>query len=509
VTDRASELESALAERVASVAPYLIPSELTGPPLPEQDTGGLLERLVAVVSADPDPAPMWALLAAACAAYPTRDDMDRVRRRLQLADPELLTLAFLDAAHPLAVKGALAARAEVVPGAVLVDVDFTAKHDLNTGIQRVCRSLLPIWTDQHEVVPVAWSVGDTTLRRLATAEEDRVLRWGSTPAESPPASATRATTFVIPWRGAVVLIEAPGGEVADRLACLGDRSGNDLLCVVHDAIPVISSDLVLPEVASSFVRYLSAVKFATRVAAVSESAAEEYSGYVQSLPVQGLVGPEVITVPLGGEPVANGGYSAVTLSPPMVLVVGAHDPRKNHLTVLHSAETLWREGLSFTLQFVGAGGWGEAFPNRVDELRRAGRPVMVRRGVSEGELTEAYASAAFTVFPSLHEGYGLPVVESLALGTPVITSEFGSMGEIAAHGGALTVDPRDANQLTNVMRRLITEPDALADLRGQISQRATRHWQHYADELWERLVAPALSRRGAPLGQSSTAGKTA
>jgi glycosyltransferase involved in cell wall biosynthesis len=502
VTERASELEAALADRVAAVAPYILPSGLDEAARPS-NTGSLLQHLVAAVAADPDPAGLWALLAAVCAAYPTRDDMDRVRRRLELAAPELLLLAFLEAAHPLAVQGDLAAGAEVVPGAVLVDVDFTAKHDLNTGIQRVCRSVLPIWTEQHDVIPVAWNVGDAALRRLAREEQARVLQWGSTPDDAVPGdSVLGAPRFLVPWRGAVVMIETPGGEVADRLACLGDRSGNELLCVVHDAIPVVSSDLVLPQVASSFVRYLTAVKFATRVAAVSESAAEEFGGYVQSLPVQGLVGPEVITVPLGGEPLATDGVSASTLSAPMVLVVGAHDPRKNHLTVLHSAETLWREGRSFSLQFIGAGGWGEAFPARVRELRRAGRPVIVRRGVTEDELDQAYAAAAFSVFPSLHEGYGLPVVESLAHGTPVVTSAFGSMQEIAAQGGALTVDPRDADQLTEVMRRLLTDADALADLRGQISQRTPRRWQEYADELWERLVTPTRSTRSFPLDRA-------
>ncbi len=247
---------------------------------------------------------------------------------------------------------------------------------------------------------------------------------------------------------------------------------------------------MLPQVASSFVRYLTAVKFATRVAAVSASAAEEFGGYVQSLPVQGVVGPEVIAVPLG-EVAATA--PDVPSSPPTVLVVGAHDPRKNHLTVLHSAEVLWREGLDFSLQFIGAGGWGEAFPDRVDELRRAGRPVTVRQAVTEEELDAAYGSAAFTVFPSLHEGYGLPVVESLSRGTPVVTSDFGSTDEIASRGGAVTVDPRDAGALAAAMRRLLTDPDALAALRAQIATRPRRDWQDYADELWERLVCPELS----------------
>lgn len=480
-------LEEALADRLSAVAPYLLPAhEGVG-----RDPGELLERLVARVAADRDPAAMWALLAAVCAAYPTRDDLDRVRRRLELAGPGRRAVAFLEAAHPLAAQGDLSARAEVVSGAVLVDVDFTAKHDLNTGIQRVCRSLVPIWVTEHDVLPVAWNLEGSALRRLVPSEEDRVLRWGAVPTGAGPARVGELPrAFVIPWDAAVVMIETPGGEIADRLAGLGDRSGSRLLCVAHDAIPVVSSDLVLPQVASSFVRYLTAVKFATRVAAVSESAAEEFGGYVQSLPVQGVVGPEVIAVPLG-----EGAATAPDLpsSPPMVLVVGAHDPRKNHLTVLHSAEVLWREGLDFSLQFIGAGGWGDAFPDRIHQLRRAGRPVTVRRAVSEAELEAAYASAAFTVFPSLHEGYGLPVVESLSRGTPVVTSDFGSTREVAAGGGAVTVDPRDAVELADAMRRLLTDPDALAALRAEIRERPRRSWRDYADELWERLVAPELS----------------
>jgi glycosyltransferase involved in cell wall biosynthesis len=161
--------------------------------------------------------------------------------------------------------------------------------------------------------------------------------------------------------------------------------------------------------------------------------------------------------------------------------------------VLHSAENLWREGLEFSLQFIGAGGWGEAFPDRVDELRRAGRPVTVRTAVTEDELEEAYATAAFTVFPSLHEGYGLPVVESLSRGTPVITTGYGSTGEIASRGGAVTVDPRDAGELADAMRRLLRDPDALAALCAEIPERPLRDWKNYADELWERLVVPGRS----------------
>jgi hypothetical protein len=67
------------------------------------------------------------------------------------------------------------------------------------------------------------------------------------------------------------------------------------------------------------------------------------------------------------------------------------------------------------------------------------------------------------------------------------------MREIAESGGVVTVDPRDADALADVMRRLLTDPDALAVLRAEIAARPSRDWRDYADELWERLVRPERS----------------
>ena len=72
--------------------------------------------------------------------------------------------------------------------------------------------------------------------------------------------------------------------------------------------------------------------------------------------------------------------------------------------------------------------------------------------VGDDDLWNAYERAAFMIFPSLHEGYGLPIAEALAHGTPVITSDFGSTAEIARDGGCLLVDPRDDEQIVDAMR---------------------------------------------------------
>jgi glycosyltransferase involved in cell wall biosynthesis len=295
----------------------------------------------------------------------------------------------------------------------------------------------------------------------------------------------------VPWRSVVVIVEVPPAGVLDQLAALGRCSGNRLVAVTHDAIPATSADLVVPEETSKVVRYLAAVKFASRIAGVSASAAAEVAGFVRSLASQGIRGPVVgeVALPAGERRRVD---APPPVGAPSVVVVGSHEPRKNHLAVLHAAELLWREGFDFTLTFIGGSGWGEEFPRRVAELQGVGRPIRVRLAVSDEELSRAYASASFTVFPSLHEGFGLPVAESLSYGTPVITTGYGSTAEIGGAGGCVLVDPRDDAALTGAMRRLLGEPEVLRGLRAQIAQRPVRGWSDYADELWEFLVVPEL-----------------
>jgi glycosyltransferase involved in cell wall biosynthesis len=174
-----------------------------------------------------------------------------------------------------------------------------------------------------------------------------------------------------------------------------------------------------------------------------------------------------------------------------VLVVGAHAPRKNHVAVLEAAERLWRKGHRFQLVFMGGSKWRAEgyFDAYVDRLQHDGRPVRVERRVSESVLWDAYRRARFTVFPSLIEGFGLPVAESLAAGTPVVTSNYGSMAEIAAGGGALTVDPRDVDDLEGQMRRLLEDDELVDRLGAEARGRDMGSWSDYSNAVWSFFFA--------------------
>jgi glycosyltransferase involved in cell wall biosynthesis len=94
----------------------------------------------------------------------------------------------------------------------------------------------------------------------------------------------------------------------------------------------------------------------------------------------------------------------------------------------------------------------------------------------------------------LIEGYGLPVAESLASGTPVITSDYGSMAELAAGGGAVTIDPRDVGDIEEQMRRLLEDDGLLERLRREACERDLGSWDAYARDAWEFFTAETTGR---------------
>ena len=493
-------VETGLAQRLRAVAHLLSDGRLPPVGAPAAvDAGNLLDLLVQGLLPDPDPSRIWLLCTAISGAFPTAEEVMEGVRLLKLAPAIEATMRLLDMALDAPVPGAGAWPLRVVTDEVVVDVDHSARHDLHTGIQQVVRSTLPIWTRDHDVVTVAWTDLAQCFRALTAREEDRARRRNDGGRQEAPRP--DAPTLLVPWRTVVVLPETPPREACARLAALAQFSGNAVVAVGHDCIPVVSADLVPLVEPGRFAQYLTVIKHTRRVAAVSSSAAAEFQGFAAALPAQGITGPVVIECVLAGQPLTSepapvGEPGTSGRIGPVVLSVGSREPRKNHLALLFAAERLWREGLAFELLLIGGSGWGTEISRRIEELQARGRPVELRSAVSDSELATAYREARFSVFASLHEGYGLPVAESLSSGTPVITSNYGSTREIGAAGGAMLVDPRDDEALVDAIRLLLTDDAELERLQAEIAHRPSRTWEQYAADLWEHLVVPVREARG-------------
>jgi glycosyltransferase involved in cell wall biosynthesis len=482
---------AALCQRLGAVAEVL--GVDGGPPADDvaTTTSRLFGRLVDDVHARTGTEELWLLMTAVSGAMPDSEELQAAARARDLTDSGDFARWLLEAGYEAAgARGSAGLEMDVVRDAVVVDVDFAAQHELHTGIQRVVRETVPRWHRQHAITLVAWTEPGGAMRRLTVPEEDRVLRWGDRKQRTDDDAPVRRARIVVPWRCAVLLPEYPQPEHCPMLAALSLYSGSSLGMVGYDAIPVISPDLIHTGLPDRFMRYLQAVKHASRVAGISAAATLEFRGFGDMLAAQGLPGPEVVECAL---PVhVPDGEAVPRAQPPLVVCVGSFEPRKNQLAVLHAAEQLWRQGLDFQLEFIGGGGYTTEFDPLMARLRRAGRPVRRRNGISDAELWRTLRSARFSAFLSLHEGFGLPVAESLACGTPCLTSHYGSTREIADGGGALVVDPLDDEAIAREMRRLLTDDALVARLRDEAARRPPRTWDDYARELWDALLPEFL-----------------
>lgn len=458
-------------------------------------SGERRSRLLALLAECGD-AQVWLTLAVLSARLPAPTEVVAARRAARLEGPA----ALLAAARAAGTHASARRHVQVVRDQVLVDMGDLVLFPLGTGIQRVARHVGREWVRKPGVIAVAWTAELDAMRALTTTERDRALgtlRSEDDDATSQSASSLHAgSTVVVPWGGSYLLPElAIQPRRCAALHGLAQFSPSRCGVIGFDLVPVTSAETSAEGFAAVFALNLAAVAEFDVVAPISRAAATEYEGWRRMLGGAGLAGPIIepallpahAPVPTDAD-LAEARDRFVVGGRPLVLCVGSHEPRKNHLAVLHAAELLWRKGHRFSLTFVGGNSWnGEAFARRLGELQGAGRPVESVSRLDDRLLWAAYRIAHCSVFPSLNEGFGLPVAESVSAGTPAIASDFGSMREIAEHGGVLLVDPRDDRSVANGLERLLTDRELHARLVEEAARVPESGWEQYAESVWQIL----------------------
>jgi glycosyltransferase involved in cell wall biosynthesis len=246
-----------------------------------------------------------------------------------------------------------------------------------------------------------------------------------------------------------------------------------LVTTVHDLVPLRFPALV-PARHRWAVRCLlgGALRRARRVIAVSESTRAEILHRYRLPPERVQVVPEAAASQFA--PPAAAALAATRarygLTRPYVLFVGFLEPKKNLGTLLEAVARLRQRGLwgATELLIVGAFGWGPDPTARIQALGLDGA-VRVLGPAPDADLPLLYAGALAFAFPSLWEGFGLPVLEAMAVGAPVVASNRGALPELTA-GAALLAEP---------------EPEPFAEALGQLLGDAA---------LRERLRAAGLAR---------------
>ena len=402
----------------------------------------------------------------------------------------------------------------MLPGVIYLDVTSSCKSPMNTGVQRVVRALFRALSALAPVTPLVWDPGLATYCTLSRRERGflehpfRRTRGGDAEpgrrANPIPLWSKLARRLTHRWHrldlpavltaaDALFVPEIFQDNRVTWLAQLAARTPARLVAVCHDAIAWRRPDLTPPARQAGFAAYLATLSRFGHVVAISQETAAALQNFWQehrepSPPVSVHPWP----VDHAGEP--RQPTPPRPRQPPSILCVGTLEPRKNHLALLAACEQLWRRGLRFELILVGrtTAQWGAQVLDAVTRLRSSGYAVRWLRHVDDGTLRQAYADCAFTVFPSLIEGFGLPILESLWYGRPCICGANGALGEVSAGGGCLPADQTDPTSLATAMETLLTNPTTYHRLCEEARIRPFGTWAELATALLPLLGLNAV-----------------
>jgi alpha-1,3-rhamnosyl/mannosyltransferase len=172
------------------------------------------------------------------------------------------------------------------------------------------------------------------------------------------------------------------------------------------------------------------------------------------------------------------------LAPGFLLAVGTIEPRKNYPRLLAAYRRLKARAVDVPLVIAGRVGW--AYGSALDELR-AEPGVRLLGHVDDGTLRALYRSAAALAFPSLYEGFGLPLLEAMGEGLPAVAGAAGGLPELAGDA-ALLVDPLDVDAIADALSRVLED----SELRGRLAaagraRAALYTWSAAAEATWRIL----------------------
>jgi glycosyltransferase involved in cell wall biosynthesis len=271
-------------------------------------------------------------------------------------------------------------------------------------------------------------------------------------------------------------------EIKDIVA-YAQRYGLKLVSVFHDAVPIILKDHYSHLHSKMFLDYMKDLSYSDFIFSVSESSNKDYEELSRTfrnskLKTVALLSPHNIKRSNEFSQKINNTREI------QVLFVSSVVTRKNHVNFLKAFSIAKKRaqdlGYNINLSLIGAEvhvpeSYLKEFNLLVSETR-----ANFSTNVSEEDLKKAYRNADFTVYPSVYEGYGLPIAESLGTKTPVACSNTSSMKEVASLGGCITFDPHSIDEMADAIVLLATDAKKRNDLVKEIELIEEYSWKDYA-----------------------------
>ena len=325
----------------------------------------------------------------------------------------------------------------------------------------------PLTARAESIAQQAYSRMLARLNASSTGSQTaRLVRTAASPATAAARRRRAAQGIVILGHCTYVTVEVPVPAVVRRLLPWADVAPDlRLRTVVHDLLPLLAPRYFAPEIIARHAGFASLVSRSDSVIVASEHVADQVPevarlwGRVDDVPLEIL--------PFGTDAAMWVARPRPRDDRPEFLVVGGLEPRKNHATVLRGLILLAERGLRTTVHLVG----NRRPPNAVvarllREANAAGVRVRLHVGVSDSELAGIMDVCVASIYLSRAEGYGLPPVESIARGLPVVIADLPPVNEHLRLGGVVAVAPDRPDVLAEVLTRMVRDHAYLDSLRA-------------------------------------------
>lgn len=224
-----------------------------------------------------------------------------------------------------------------------------------------------------------------------------------------------------------------------------------------------------------------AISFSKKLIAISEHTKRDATKLFK-------VNPHKITVTHLAPSLSEGGRKVQLNGQNIILFIGTLEPRKNISRLVEAFNRLRNDNITSTLILVGSWGWQSKGIKRAINQSPFREDIQVLGYMESVDKSFIYRQAAVFAFPSLYEGFGLPPLEAMACGIPVVTSNVSSLPEVVGDAAVL-VDPSNIDEIYQALKRILIDRDFADQLvikgRAQVKK---FDWQRTADQTMEVLI---------------------
>ena len=381
-------------------------------------------------------------------------------------------------------------------------LDHTCQSGFNTGVQQLTRNTFTSFLNNScDVVPVKWNVKRACFQEITGTECQTLLLYCNIDKRHLTAL-KRVTKGVIieeieplPYVPLlfvpeVTCINRHAVDLTNYIIAEAERLGLQTSFVFYDATPLERPELKLSK--AKYISYMEHLGYANFIFPVSDFSKKKLLDFLDNKDVKRKDGQIIQTIHLGCSLQHTSDPSTPFFtSEDFILCVGTIAEHKNQIKLI-KAFKLFKEAHpdnSFKLVIAGNIDDPEKFYKDIPKSA----DIFIMSAPSNEDIVAAYQNCKFTVFPSLMEGFGLPIIESLRFNKPCITANFGAMKEIAQENGCVLTDTRSTEMLVEAIAKFALDPEFLAKKTAEATEREINTWQDYANNITNILNAKATS----------------